>query len=124
MNIQWNHSRIRSYNGPFGAEEVKSRGGLTVALEVPEPWVLESLVIGDFITKKIGMARCSHDDNYNKKTGRELSLSRMKVMTLTVVGLHNNGTEMYVVLQDTDGHSYELEKKTNYTKVHFVGYNE
>ena len=61
---------------------------------------------------------------YNKKTGRELSLSRMKVMTLTVVGLHNNGTEMYVVLQDTDGHSYELEKKTNYTKVHFVGYNE
>jgi len=123
VNIQFHHGRLYNYS-VLGETEVKSRGGITVALEVPEPWVVESLVIGDFVTKQVGRARCSHDDNYNKKTGRELALSRTKTTTLTVVGLDNVGEDRFLVLQDPQGNTYEIEKKQNYTKAHFIGYNE
>ena len=123
MNIQYVHNReyqedhLDRYN-----LVLNSRGGETIAFEVPEPWVIEALTIGDFLTKLVGKAKCSDEDNYNKKIGRELASSRMKATVLTVVRLENYGELRSAVLQDSKGHKYYIEKAPNYTKVHFTLY--
>ena len=123
MNIQYVHNReyqedhLDRYN-----LVLNSRGGETIAFEVPEPWVIEALTIGDFLTKLVGKAKCSDEDNYSKKIGRELASSRMKATVLTVVRLENYGELRSAVLQDSKGHKYYIEKAPNYTKVHFTLY--
>jgi hypothetical protein len=123
MNIQYVHNReyqedhLDRYN-----LVLNSRGGETIAFEVPEPWVIEALTIGDFLTKLVGKAKCSDEDNYSKKIGRELASSRMKATVLTVVRLENYGELRSAVLQDSKGHKYYLEKAPNFKKVHFTLY--
>ena len=125
MNIQYYHNR--KYNDSKFLfddyySQISSRGGETIAFEVPEPWVLEALTIGDFFTKFIGKAKCSDEDNYNKKTGRVLSTSRLKATVLTVVRLENYGELRTAVLQDAKGKKYFIEKAPNYSKVRFTHY--
>jgi hypothetical protein len=62
-----------------------SRGGYTVALEIPQSWLLAEIKVGESFDKKVGIAICSSDDNYSKKLGRELSSSRLKATRLTCV---------------------------------------
>lgn len=93
---------------------VDPRGGQTIAIESLKQWVVKTLVVGDFFTRQIGKARCSDEDNYNKKTGRELAKSRMRAVILTVVEIDGEN----LVLED--------EQKNRYTfkGSYFVGYND
>lgn len=107
----------------YGAE-LSSHGGLTIAMEEIQPWLIEQLEIGNFIERKVGKARCSDEDNYNKKIGRELSLSRMKATKLTVVSVNGVGTDHEIlVLKDPDNATYLLSKYKNATRVYFEEYN-
>lgn len=126
MNIQYCHVRNMEVYLPEGGYtfdgRVTPRGGETIALEVPEPWMLEVLVVGDFFTKQVGKARCSTDDNYNKKAGRDLATARMKPTVLTVISVSNHGELKTVVVEDPSGNKYLLDKQPNFTKVHFTTY--
>lgn len=129
MTIQFNHKRkfhtVDNFPDIGGMEYhvVNPRGGTTIALEVIEPWFFDSLAVNDFFDKKVGSARCSKDDNYCKKVGRQLSTQRMKTTRLVVQSLVSNETEKIIILVDSNNNLYIL-KKINGHKVHFVGYNE
>ena len=127
MNVQYYHDRIvKPAPGIMRLDEsiyfgeLNPKGGETVALEVPEPWVLEALTVGDFFTKQIGKAKCSTEDNYNKKTGRDLARSRMKPTVLTVIDIQKYPDLISVLLRGPDDSSYLLEKRSTFTKVHFT----
>lgn len=91
---------------------IASRGGETVAMQALEPWFIETLVPGDFFTKQVGFARCSDEENYNKKTGRELAKSRMKNMVFTVVSNNQYSSTRILVLQDEKGRLYGIQKNS------------
>jgi hypothetical protein len=107
------------YNLPY---EVAPKGGETIAMEAIEPWHLDQFEVGNFFTKKVGVARCSDEDNYNKKVGRELALSRMKDTVLTVIDFKDYGEMKLAVLEDNKGKQYIVEKRPNFKRVHFVSY--
>lgn len=116
MNIQFFHKREDIYG------EINSKGGETIALESIEPWLLDKLTIGDFFTKSVGKARCSDKENYNRKTGRDLSTSRMKSKLLTVLDITSYTTTKFLILSDNEGHIYTLQKKEGANKLHFIEY--
>ena len=51
---------------------IEALGGSTIAIEQLKPWVLETLEVGDFFEKKIGISVCSPEDRYNKKLEESL----------------------------------------------------
>jgi hypothetical protein len=135
MNIQFNHSRkspsfmiVTSVD--ILAKEitisssVNPRGGETIAVEVPPPWFIETLQPQDFFMKSVGKARCSDEDNYNKKVGRELAQSRMKPTRLIVLSNQDFGGVRILVLEDKDKNKYVFEKRVGNKQVHFIGYND
>lgn len=126
MNIQFNHARkydiVFEQDGTMNMDRISSRGGKTIALEVIEAWYFDTLQPGTFFEKMVGSARCSDDDNYNRKTGRELSKSRMKNKRLTCIAREAVGDTTVIVLQDQDENRYVLRKESRYNKVHFVEY--
>jgi hypothetical protein len=91
---------------------VAPRGGSTVAMEAIQSWLLDTLEQGSTIVRKVGIAKCSTDDNYCKKTGRELAQSRLKQTTLTVVNIVKMGPSVTVFFEDDNGNLFEV-KKTN-----------
>lgn len=107
----------------YGMLQISSKGGETVALEVIEPWFFDSLTVNDFFEKKVGFARCSDDDNYCKKTGREFSTSRMKSVRLVVKQILTNGEEKLLILMDANNNLYTLQKINGY-KVRFIDWNK
>lgn len=123
MTIQFNHKRNIDNKNSIAQWIVDPRGGETIALEVIEPWVFDAIAVNDFFERKVGVARCSTEDNYCKKIGRELSTQRMKTIRLVVTATMGNETETIIHLVDKDNNTYVL-KKVNGQKVHFVGYNE
>jgi len=96
---------------------INPHGGVTIAMESIEPWFFKTLEVGTSFEKKVGKARCSLDDNYNKKTGRELALSRMKMTTLTVIRAGE-----FTLLEDKNGGLYSLILNTKGTRVYFTEY--
>lgn len=122
MTIQYNHRRKFTEAPPYFQSKVSPQGGETIALEVPAAWFLNYIQPGDFFEKKVGTARCSDDDNYNKKTGRELATSRMKTKKMTCISVTPSVGYGIVVLKDEQGNTYTLRISDN--NPHFVGYNE
>lgn len=126
MNIQYCH--VRKFKPEFNLmnftyeSKLEARGGETIAMQEVQVWFAQQLKPGDFFTKSVGKARCSDDENYNKKTGRDIATSRMKAVTLTVISNEDFGGVRRLVLTDTSGNAYLLEKRINHNKVHFVGY--
>jgi hypothetical protein len=116
--IQYNHKRKNTNE----FSPVDPKGGETIALEVPATWFLETLQPGDFFEKKVGKARCSDDDNYNKKTGRELATSRMKTVRLTCGHNKLYGEDRIVILIDPTGHQYVLKTSGKHYAPHFIDY--
>lgn len=121
MNIQYHHSRVEKqqpHYSPMTGEmlipRTEPRGGTTIAIESLKPWFHKTLVLGEKITKQIGKARCSEQDNYNKKTGRELAKSRMTKVVLTVVNIDGE----HITLEDENKSRYEFKGS------YFVGYHE
>lgn len=88
---------------------LSSKGGTSVAMESLQDWHFRELKLGDFFEKKVGISKCSDDDAFNRKTGRELALSRMKTTTLTVVSLTEDFTGRVIVLQDKKGNKFHLQ---------------
>lgn len=119
--IQYYHNRVYHFTeyfaevGGLSVDRAKAKGGKTIALEVFEPWLFDQLVVGDFLEKRVGIARCSYDDNYNKKIGRELAASRLKLRKLTVMQKMND----LLVLLDEYGNYYVL-RKTKSGKLFFI----
>jgi len=126
--IQFCHARkyIPTFNlSNFTYESVLSaRGGTTVAMQEIQSWLIETLKPGDFFTKSVGVARCSDKENYNKKTGRDIAESRMKPVVLTVVSNKDYSGVRILILKDSNGNLFDLQKKNNCKRVHFIGYEK
>ena len=126
MTIQFHHKR--KYEPVMTDDmllriEVSSKGGETIAMESLQSWFLSELKVGDTFEKRVGKARCSKEDNYNKKTGRELSQSRMKVNKFTVLSNNVFGSTTIVRLKDSTNNEYTLCSKAGTKIAHLVEYN-
>jgi hypothetical protein len=108
MKIVYSHNREYKEHATYGVS-VSPRGGSTVAMESIQSWLLTQLQQGDTIVRKVGIARCSEDDNYCKKTGRELALSRMKSQTLTAVNIVKMGNVVTVFFEDQNDNLFEVK---------------
>lgn len=97
----------------FGVLTVSPRGGSTVAMEAIQSWLLDNLQQGDTIVRKVGIAMCSDEDNYCRKTGREIAQSRLKQTTLTVVNLVKFGEFVIVFFEDEIGNLFEVKKTSD-----------
>jgi hypothetical protein len=100
------HERLMDSNNC----SVSAKGGFTIAMEDIQPWFFETLVPGDFFEKKVGLARCSTDDNFCKKTGREVAEKAAKLRKLTVRNVFMDENSRSMFLQDDLGLVYELVK--------------
>lgn len=103
---------------------ISAKGGQTIVMEELKSWFVNSLSEGEFFAKKVGKARCSDKENYNKKLGRELSLSRAKVVTLTVQKILILSNSKQVLLSDVEGNSYFIQAvlNDNQGNARFVSY--
>lgn len=63
-----------------------SNGGSTIAVELSED-SLKEVQVTDKVMIKLGIAKCSEDDCFNKKVGRDLASSRMKEVPLEVTSI-------------------------------------
>jgi hypothetical protein len=121
MKITYYH--IRKEDG----EHIAPRGGVTLAMEQIEAWYFDTLEMGTFFEKSIGKARCSRDDNYCKKVGRDLAVERMKPTKLTVIAsiVSPVDNKKIVVLKDAKDNSlYYLKKVTGNNRVYLDEYLE
>jgi len=116
MKIVYCHNReyimkVLEWEGFRPNDIVNPRGGSTVAMESIPSWLLDQLQQGDTIVRKVGIARCSTDDNYCRKIGRQLAESRLKQVMLTAVNIVKIGTEYTVVFfEDEVGNLFEIKK--------------
>lgn len=111
MKIVYSHNRLYkqhydSFNDYF-YDEILPKGGITIAIEAIPSYLLDTLKYGDTIVKKVGVARCSTEDNFCKKTGRELAESRLKSTTLTVRTVLKDEGFCYVVFEDENGNVFQ-----------------
>lgn len=122
MKIVYCHNR--EYNDDYKYREngnliftnrmvASPRGGSTVAMEAIQSWLLDNLNQGDTIVRKVGIARCSDEDNYCKKIGRELAQSRLKQTTLTVVNIVKLNGFVIVFFEDEKGNLFEVKKSSD-----------
>lgn len=93
--------------------QVSPRGGSTVAMEAIPSWLLDTIEMGSTIERKLGIARCSDEDNYCKKTGRELAQSRLKSNLLKVVNIVRIGTFTTVFFEDKNKNLFEVKKSAD-----------
>lgn len=101
--IQFCHDRAVKNDRPFEGEpgyfhfEINPKGGRTIAVEVPtiEEFAVLSPSLKNPVPVKIGIAVCSKKDLYNKKVGRELSVSRMKEVNFYVTKSEHNPGYVY-----------------------------
>jgi hypothetical protein len=121
MSIVYRHERNISLN-KFGEHCIDALGGTTIAMESLKPWILDTLEVGNFFEKKIGVAKCSKEDRYNKKSGRELASSRMKLVKLTVSYILKTADRTTLSLVDDNGTSYLFIKYKTASEPFFVGY--
>ena len=89
---------------------INPRGGSTVAMESIPSWLLDTIEQGSSIVRKVGIARCSEDDNYDRKKGREIAESRLKQVTLTVVNIVKIGPAVTVFFEDENDNLFEVKK--------------
>lgn len=76
--LQFNHERHYSKSG------LLPKGGCTVALEVPTTEEFDAFYDMQRVKITVGVAVCSLKDHYNKKTGRDLAISRLTEITAVV----------------------------------------
>lgn len=100
-----------------------SFGGATIAIEDLKSWILPTLNPGDFFEKKIGIAICSKEDRFNKKTGRELAQSRAKSQKLTVQKVVKELDKTIVSMTDSADNTYTFVKYNNANSVFFIEFN-
>lgn len=107
---------IRQFGFSDNYYGISATGGSTIAMEQLEPWFFSSLKCGDFFEKKIGIAKCHPNDNFNKKIGRETALASLKTKKFNVVRIEETVDYRKVTL-DMSGQSIVLVKFSNSEKV-------
>lgn len=119
MTIQFVHRRRMTDTYEFA---VNPRGGETIASEQLDTKLFKKLDIGDSVTLKLGVAICSTDDNYCRKTGREIALTRLVEKELKVIQVHKrlDNKAGAVSLKDEEGNTYIHSLKEGSLKVHFI----
>ena len=117
------HNRNIQIN-KFGGVCVGALGGTTVAMESLKPWILDTLKVGEFLEKKVGIAKCSDKDRYNKKSGRDIAKSRMKLVKLTVSRIVQDDLGTRVTLIDPSGAVFLFIKYKLANEIFFTDYNE
>lgn len=119
MSTLFTHNRNGIVSNDFSLS-LDPRGGLTVAIEAPHTEVIKQIQVGESFDQKVGIAKCSTKDNYCKKTGRELAISRMKSTNLKCVEVaeQDNG-DRFVALADGAGNAL-LFKRLAAGKVFFI----
>ena len=114
--VVYNHLRKFHKNG-----RVNARGGTTLAIEPLQGWHVKTLEVGTFFEKLVGKARCSEDDNYCKKIGRDLAQSRMKPTKLTVLDVKESHEGRLILLEDgRDGAKYYFVKYADADRVYLA----
>lgn len=125
MKTVFLHKRVgqfaRKFDGSWEAN-IHGRGGETIAMEALPTWFLDQLEQGDFFEKKIGKSKCSSDDNFCKKIGREFSEKRMKLKRLTVESVNKVGGDRFLYLKDSDGYVYLVARRPNSKLGFFIDY--
>lgn len=101
------------YNDTPGAVTMNPKGGTTVAMEVIQSWLLDTIQQGDTIVRKVGIAKCSDDDNFCRKTGREIAQSRLKQTTLTAINIVKVRETVIVFFEDQSGNMFEVKKSAD-----------
>ena len=119
MSTLFTHNRNGIVGNDFSLS-LDPRGGLTVAIEAPHTEVIKQIQVGESFDQKVGIAKCSTEDNYNKKIGRELAVSRMKSTNLKCVEVQDepNGDRL-VALSDGNNNAL-LFKRLAAGKVFFL----
>lgn len=117
--VQFSHKRNSKVSNDFTLE-IDPRGGATVALEIPQSWLLKEIKVGESFDKKVGIAICSTDDNYNKKLGRELAQSRMKLTRLVCVEEVSDDYGNKSIALSIGGGNVVLLRRLNSGKVFFI----
>ena len=83
----------------------------TVAMELPKIPAIETAIlltasnpteIPISITLNIGLTKVNPKDNYNKKLGRELSLSRLTPTKLSIMRIEMNLSNIHLMLYDKE----------------------
>lgn len=119
MSIIYLHSRNVGQN-KFGQYCIDALGGKTVAMESIKPWLVADLKVGDFFDVRVGIAKCSDEDRYNKKIGRDMAKSRMKPSKLTVKSTHHIEDRSNFTLVDDKGNSFMFVKYASASEVFLV----
>jgi len=106
--------------------EIFSR--LTVALEVPTIKDIintASLHTSPNISMKLGITYVHPNDNYNRKIGRELSLTRLNTIDfiLTKIEFDDIGRHIYQFNSMDDEHIIYLRLNPKSNKAHFIEYS-
>jgi hypothetical protein len=118
LSIQFYHYRLPKFipdthGFSYFQCGVTAKGGQTVAMQPLRSWLVNAIQEGEFFTRLIGRALCSDKDNYNRKTGREIALTRMKQVRLTankaLITHGPKGVERTVHLKDDEGNIYVLK---------------
>lgn len=115
MKVVYCHNRkydvVDNFPDIGGMENLvlSARGGTTVAMESIPSWILDMICQGDSIVRKVGIARCSDDDNYCKKRGREIAESRLKQTSLTVVNIVRIAKFVTVFFEDENDNLFEVK---------------
>jgi len=121
--ILYCHKRKLGIN-KFWKDCIEALGGTTVAIEQLKPWLLETLKVGEFLEKKVGISKCSDEDRYDKKIGRELAKSRMKLTRLTVVKIIQQDNYIRVDFVSDSNAVFKFIKYKSATEPFFTDYEE
>lgn len=133
MNIQFFHDRHASIPELAGCKTVmegflkgielgtltltvNAKGGDCYALEVPSLMLFTNLATNCEITEVVldlGIARCSDNDNYNKKIGRRISTGRMKPVLFQVQLIGADKGEIVKIKLVSDEATVILRKTAN-----------
>lgn len=92
----------------------------TVAIVSIQPWFFEALKPGDFFERKLGIAKCNPEDNFCKKTGREIAIKNMKNTKLTVESIYQDIKEKLIVMKDDSGRRYNFIKYPKASSVFLI----
>lgn len=119
MKITFHHSRPR----------LSAKGGTTVAMEEIPVDMFKRITEDHIVEAKLGLAKCSKKDNYNKKIGRNIAKARMIDVELEVLAMAewirpDERPVKEVVLGTPDGVILALRHTAGNKTVHLLAFEE
>lgn len=119
--------RTQSRNIKLGKKALKAMAGKTLAIETLPAQTVKDIAVNimDYldgrknVTLKVGVAKCSIEDSYSRKTGRAVSVEKMKDLNLAVLSMTLSPTHTFIHLSSVEGVSLNLRvnRTTDYCTV-------